>query len=59
MNRKHLYQLCFITNFQQATSTVRKGYEGSTYAEQGVKYLLEKGVTQEQIDKVRSILIEY
>ena len=48
-----------LANFQQATSTVRKVYEGSTYAEQGVKYLLEKGITQEQIDKVRSILIEY
>ncbi len=36
-----------------------KYYEGATYAEKGVNYLLDKGITQEQIDKVRSILIEY
>ena len=48
-----------LANFQLSFNSVLKNYEGDTYAEKGVRYLLDKGVTQEQIDKVRSILIEY
>ena len=48
-----------LANFSLATSSVLKSYDGATYAEKGVNYLLDKGITQQQIDKLRSILIEY
>ena len=47
-----------LSNYQISISSLRS-YEGENYAEKGVKYLLEKGVTQEQIDKLREILIQY
>ena len=48
-----------LSNFQAAIYVVSKYHEGSTYAEKGVDYLLKNGVTQEQIDALRSIMIEY
>ena len=47
-----------LANFQLSTSAI-KSYPGDTYREKGLAYLLDKGITQEQIDKVRSILLEY
>ena len=47
-----------LVNFQLSTSPI-KSYPGDTYREKGLAYLLDKGITQEQIDKVRSILLEY
>ena len=47
-----------LANFSTSIRTL-KDYEGETYAQKGLDYLLKNGVTQEQIDKVRSILLTY
>ena len=47
-----------LANFSTSIRAL-KDYEGATYAQKGLDYLLKNGVTQEQIDKVKSILLSY
>ena len=48
-----------LANFQTATRYIRTDFEGETYSEKGINYLLKAGVTLEQMEKLRSILVEY
>lgn len=48
-----------LANFQTATRYIKNDFEGETYSEKGINYLLKAGVTPEQMEKLRSILVEY
>lgn len=47
-----------ISDFRMSISAVEKHYEGETLSEKGIAYLLDHGVTESQIETVRSIMIE-
>ena len=48
-----------LANFMTAAKYIYNNYKGESYAEKGLNYLLEAGVTEEQMEKFRSIMIEY
>lgn len=47
------------SDFTTSMRSIIKDCEGNNYSEKGINYLLKIGVTQEQIDSLRRIMLEY